>query len=145
LIHSDHIVISSVTTILQDIIYGFPQNEKSKKKSKVNDAETMQQLYDFIMQHLEKPLPTLKQLSAIFRVNEFELKSGFRTFFKTSIHHFYNEERLKRAHLMITQSDESLKTIAFACGFTNYNNFYKAFKKRFEYPPNSLQRNKAEE
>ena len=142
LFHSEHIIISSITTILQDIIYHLPPvKANQKKKSKIDDAETMQQLYDYILKNLEEPLPTLKQLSVLFRTNEFELKSGFRTFFNTSIHHFYNEERLKKAHLMILQSDESLKTIAFACGFTNYNNFYKAFKKRFNYSPTSLQRN----
>ncbi len=137
-----HITVNSITTILQNIIYNLPGRVSDKSKSsKLTDVETMQELYNYILQHLDKPLPTIKQLSSMFRVNEFDLKSGFRKLFNSSIHHFYNEERLKRAHLMITQTDESLKTIAYSCGFTSYNNFYKAFKKQFGYTPTSLSRN----
>ena len=72
------------------------------------------------------------------------LKDGFRHFFKTSIYQFYNDERLKRAHLLIQQTNIPLKTIAYMTGFNIYTNFSKAFKKRFSYAPNVLQRNNAD-
>jgi len=92
------------------------------------------------MAHLEQPLPTLKELSSLFKTNEFKLKDSFRHFFKTSIYQFYNEERLKRAHLLIQQSDFTLKAIAIMSGFNNYITFSKAFKKRFGYAPSVVKR-----
>lgn len=138
LLYSNKILVSSVTTILQDLILNLtPSVNRDAKQS---DTMVIQNVYDYILNHLEEPLPTLKELSVIFKTNEFKLKDGFRRFFKTSIYSFYNEERLKRAHLMIQQTKIPLKEIAFMSGFNTYLNFYKAFKKRFKYAPREVQR-----
>jgi AraC-like DNA-binding protein len=143
LIYSDKIVISSVTTILADQVT-VANNPASEVHPKQADEVLIQSLYDYIVNNLEEPLPSAKELSKMFGTNEFRLKDGFRHFFKTSIYHFYNEERLKKAHLEIQQTNTPIKTIAFACGFNDYTNFYKAFKKRFKYAPTELQRPSSE-
>jgi AraC-like DNA-binding protein len=139
LIYSNKLVISSVTTILTDQMDA-TQNAAINMHPKQTDAALIQSLYEYILNNLEEPLPTAKELSKLFGTNEFRLKDGFRHFFKTSIYHFYNEERLKKAHFQIQQTNTPIKTIAFACGFNDYTNFYKAFKKRFKYSPTELQR-----
>lgn len=118
------------------------ENEEEKQPgSRKTDALIIQKLYDYILAHLTEPLPSLKSLSRLFGTNEYKLKDGFRHFFKTSIYQFYNDERLKRAHLMIQQTDIPLKNISVMNGFSNYPNFSKSFKKRFGYAPNAIQRN----
>jgi AraC-like DNA-binding protein len=137
--YSNKIIVNSITTILQELL----SNEKYVIKTaseKQSEAVIMQNLYDYILNHLEQPLPTLKELAAKFDSNEYRLKFGFREFFKTSIYNFYQEERLKRAHLMIQQTKIPLKEIAIMNGFNTYLNFYKAFKKRFEYTPSEVDR-----
>lgn len=138
LLYNNKILVSTVTTILQDLILN--PSPSVNRNAKQSDAMVIQNVYDYILNHLEEPLPTLKELSVIFKTNEFKLKDGFRQFFKTSIYSFYNEERLKRAHLMIQQTKIPLKEIAFMNGFNTYLNFYKAFKKRFKYAPSAVQR-----
>lgn len=135
LINSNNLFISSVTTILKDITF-----EGSNATPRKSDAIIIQELYEYIIKHLEEPLPTLKQLSKLFGTNEFKLKDGFRHFFNTSIYKFYNDERLKKAHLMIQQTSIPLKEIAYMCGFNDYTNFSKAFKKAYNYPPSDLKR-----
>lgn len=76
----------------------------------------------------------------MFGTNEFKLKNGFKHFFKTSIYQFYNDERLKRAEMMIQQTTMPLKHVAFMSGFSTYPNFSKAFKKRYGYAPNEVKR-----
>lgn len=140
LLNSQNIFVSSVATILQNSlsdVFGIP----SGTASRTSDSKLIQDVHDYIISHLEEPLPTLKELSRLFSTNEFKIKDGFRQFFNTSVYQFYNEERLKKAHLLIQQSGESLKSIAFSCGYNDYTNFYKAFKKRFGYPPSDLHRN----
>lgn len=144
LAQSDEIILTSLTTILEDFLYDLPRL-KTKTKPKISEAETMQQLHDYIMANLDEPLPTIQQLSRIFKVNEFDLKHGFRTYFHTSIHKFYNEQRLNRALSMILQTDIPLKEIAFMSGFNSYLNFYKAFKKRFDYNPSAISRPSGQE
>lgn len=139
LLYSNTIIINSVTTILEDMVNS--NNEYSAIKIK-NDNETltMQKLHTYILNHLDEPLPTLKELAGMFASEEHKLKIGFRKYFNTSVYNFYQLERLKKSHLLIQQTSILLKEIAFMCGFTNYLNFYKAFKKHFGYAPSDLSR-----
>lgn len=139
LLYSNKIVVSSVTTILRELLADAPHYTETGA-SKMTETEIIQNLYDYILNHLEQPLPTLKELSVLFDTNEYKLKQGFRELFKTSIYNFYNEERLKRAHLMIQQTAIPLKEIAILSGFNSYLNFYKAFKKRFQCSPRDVDR-----
>ncbi|WP_159432955.1 helix-turn-helix domain-containing protein [Flavobacterium terrae] len=109
-------------------------------KTRRDDARLMQQVYDYILSNLENPLPSLKELSKIFGTNEHKLKEAFKYFFNTSIYQFYNDERLKRVHLLIEQTNMPLKSIAYMNGFNTYPNFSKAFKKKYGYSPNDLKR-----
>lgn len=137
--YSDKIIVNSITTILQELLSD-PRYVIKINPERQSETVVMQNLYDYILNHLEEPLPTLKELAVLFDCNEYKLKLGFREFFKTSIYNFYHEERLKRAHLMIQQTKIPLKEIAIMNGFNTYLNFYKAFKKRFKYTPSEVDR-----
>lgn len=139
LINSNEIILSIITTSLNEIAE-LNQNATAHP----SDAKVIQDLYDYIMLNLEKPLPTIKELAQLFRTNEFKLKNGFRHFFNSGIHHFYNSERLKRAHLLIEQTAYPLKSVAYMSGFRDYVAFSKAFKKEFGYGPGTVARNPGE-
>jgi AraC-like DNA-binding protein len=143
LVNRSEIIINLVTPARQDpyspLLYK-NENEKHNKTRKA-DALLIQKLYDYILAHLEEPLPSLKVLSSKFGTNEHKLKDGFRHFFKTSIYQFYNQERLKRAFFMIEHTGIPLKNISVMNGFNNYPNFSKSFKKQFGFSPNELKRN----
>ncbi len=105
-----------------------------------SDARLIKKVYDYILANLDEPLPTLRQLAHMFATNEFKLKDGFRHMLKTSIYQFYTDERLKRAKLMIEQTETSLKNIAHLCGYNSYPNFSKAYKKKFGVTPRDTER-----
>ena len=143
LVNRSEIVLNLVTPVKQDSYNPMAyenENEKQIKTKKV-DAILIQKLYDYILSHLEEPLPSLKILARQFSTNEHKLKNGFRHFFKTSIYQFYNDERLKRAYFMIEHTAIPLKNISIMNGFNNYPNFSKSFKKRFGFSPYELKRN----
>lgn len=119
--------------------FGCTTNEKQIKPRKV-DAFLIQQLYDYILAHLDSPLPSVQLLARQFGTNEHKLKAGFRHFFKTSIYQFYNQERLKKAYFMIEHTTKSLKNISVMNGFTSYSNFSKSFKKHYGFSPFEVQR-----
>ena len=142
LINRSEIILNLVTPVRQDFYNPLAcekENEKHTKTRKA-DAHLIQKLYDYILAHLEEPLPSLKVLSLEFGTNEHKLKDGFRHFFKTSIYQFYNDERLKRAYFMIEHTRIPLKNIAVMNGFNNYPNFSKSFKKRFGFSPYEMKR-----
>ncbi|PJJ07618.1 AraC-like DNA-binding protein [Flavobacterium sp. 1] len=144
LLYSNDIIINSITTVLQDMM---PETTANLNMALHHQSDTVliQNVREYILQNLENQLPTTSELSKIFNVNEFKLKDTFRHFFHTSIYQFYTGERLKKAHLLILQTSIPLKEIAFISGYNDYTNFYKAFKKRFSYPPSDLKRENGED
>ncbi|UFH36529.1 helix-turn-helix domain-containing protein [Flavobacterium acetivorans] len=105
-----------------------------------SDIALMQDVYDYILENLDSTLPSIKELSRIFGTNEHKLKCDFKLLFKTTIYQFYTNERLKKAHLLIQQTGMPFKLIASSCGFNNYSNFLKGFKKCFGCSPMDVKR-----
>lgn len=128
---------------LQKAGYINPYLNHSNLNSSQKDKATflIQKVQEYILDHLGKPLPSTAELSEMFGTNEFTLKQNFRNLLKTSIYQYYNDERLKKAHLLIQQSYIPLKNIALLCGFKEYPVFLKAFKKKYNYPPSAVSRN----
>lgn len=145
LFHNNDILVSSVYNIIEETslptnLISSTDRIKPKGLYRLSDIQLIQSVYDYILDNLDKPLPTIKELSRIFGTNEYKLKYGFKYLFRTSIHRFYNNKRLQRAHLLIQQTTIQLKEIAIMCGFSTYPNFSKAFKKFFGYSPNNVSR-----
>lgn len=143
LINRPEIILSLITPVPQESYTPMAYENEYEKQIKIRkaDAFLIQKLYDYIMAHLEEPLPSLKLLARQFGTNEHKLKDDFRYFFKTSIYQFYNDERLKRAYFMIQHTGIPLKSISVMNGFNDYPNFSRSFKRRFGFPPNELKRN----
>lgn len=108
--------------------------------SKDTSLLIVRKVLDYIQNNLEEPLPSTKKLARMFGTNEFALKDNFRRLQKTSIYQFYNDERLKKAHLLIEETALPFKDIALSCGFSDYPSFLKAFKKKYHYSPSSITR-----
>jgi AraC-like DNA-binding protein len=98
------------------------------------------QLYNYIMEHLNQQLPSLQTIARELGTEEHLLKTGFKKYYNTSVYQLYQDERLKRAEVLIQQTAIPLKEIAFLCGFKSYLNFYKSFKKKYKYAPSDLLR-----
>lgn len=129
------IMIASATSLL--IV---PTIEQPLEVNGNPEARLMQQVYNYILENLDAPLPKTAAIARHFGTNTFTLKTEFRRCFNTSIYQFYNEQRLKRAYQLITESNSPLDDIALQCGFSNYPTFSKAFKKFFRQLPTNLKR-----
>ncbi len=53
----------------------------------------------------------------------------------TTPYHYLQNVRLNHAKYLLTTTDDSIKKIAYDCGFTSDYNFYQAFKKIIELSP----------
>lgn len=142
---STSILISSVTTVIDETLLAkalvsVEDTNLLSGFSSYADVHLIPHVYDYILKHLDSPLPSLKELSQIFGTNDNKLKQGLKLLFKTSIYQFYTDERLKRVHLLIQQTTIPLKRIATIMGFNTYPNFSRTFKKHFDYAPNTIER-----
>ena len=104
------------------------------------EVAVIDKLHQYILSHLDEPLPTLKALAFLFDSEEHKLKRGFRQYYNTSVYQFYQDERLKKSYQLIIQTKLPLKEIAYLCGFGMYLNFYKAFRKKYGFSPRELKR-----
>ncbi|SFW19573.1 AraC-type DNA-binding protein [Sinomicrobium oceani] len=104
------------------------------------DIHLLQEVYDYILGNLGEPLPTLRQLAHNFGTNEYKLKQEFKQVFQKTIFQCYHQERLRKARLLVEHSGMELPDIARKCGFRDYPNFSRAFKKKFGHSPKQLQK-----
>lgn len=133
-------MLNNVAEKMQSHELRHPVLNYSNVTNKDPGSTMIQKVQDYILNHLEEPLPSTNELSKMFGTNEFTLKENFRNILHTSIYQFYNDERLKRAHFLIEQTNIALKEVSFKCGFNNYNNFSKAFKKKYSCSPSDITR-----
>lgn len=131
--------VVSVEVFLKDtpFLKSIPSISTEKAKA---EAAVIANIHAFILEHLDAPLPSLKSLALQFGSEEHKIRSGFREHYHTSVYQFYQDERLKKAYILILQTDLPLKEIAYQCGFGMYLNFYKAFRKKYGFSPRELKR-----
>lgn len=141
LIKSKKILVSGITTNLKDYTCSVLINKPCAQNNTTDIATIIQNIHDYILNNLEDPLPSTREFAKKFGSNEFKIKEQFKKSFNTSIYKFYTNQRLNTAQYLIQKTDIPIKEIAFICGFNDYNNFSKAFKKKFNYTPNKLKRN----
>ena len=131
-------LLNELAAKIHDAEYFNPYLSPEKIKEAIEPAVLIQKVQDYIVNHLEEDLPSTKELAQMFGTNDFTLKQSFRDLFETSIYQFYNDERLKKARLLIEQTAIPLGNIALLAGFNNYSNFFKAFKKKFNQSPSDI-------
>lgn len=115
---------------------------KAAQKQLQYDFNTIKEVQQYILEHLDQPLPSLPKLAKLFSTNEFKLKRGFRVLYHNSIFKFHLEKRLEVARLKIQNTPTSLKQIAQDHGFRNYSHFSKAFKARYGHKPSYFKNKK---
>lgn len=101
----------------------------------------IKRLHFYILENLDRPLPSLKDIATHFGTNETKLKNGFKQMYGITIYRFHNEKRLNKALSLIRNTELSIKEISSECGFKDFPHFSRKFKKRFGYRPIDLRRN----
>ena len=81
LLNSNKIVISGITTNIEDYTNNNIANHNLSSSKKIDSNTIVQSVYDYIMNHLEEPLPSVKELAKMFGTNDFRLKAEFKKYF----------------------------------------------------------------
>lgn len=146
---SQFIVITSfesktLSQFIEDDIFNKVQQVKNEVKEPFDkpnilknekDIRMIEKVHDYILQHLETPLPSLNVLAHNFGTNEYKLKYGFKQLYHTTVFKFLIDERLKKASLLIENTSISIKSISSICGFKSVPHFSKAFKMKYQCTP----------
>ncbi|MUP46542.1 AraC family transcriptional regulator [Gramella sp. BOM4] len=104
------------------------------------NREMIESLKKHLIQNLDQKFPGMKALAEKFNASESKLKKGFKHYYNTSIYKFLQEKRFEKAHLLLTQTEKPVSTIARECGFVSAAHFSRSFKEKFGYRPTDVQR-----
>ena len=74
---------------------------------------------------------SLEQLALQFHVSKGTIMQQFKKEFQTSIHQYVLQQRLERAALLLSETEDKISIIAHSCGFRSEKHFMTQFKQQF--------------
>lgn len=87
--------------------------------------------------NLDTP-PTIRVLSRMVGMNEFDLKKGFKRTFNTTIYRYVNALKMQQAKEILQEGNKSISEVSLLMGYKNPQHFTAAFKKFFGTLPSKL-------
>ena len=114
-------------------------SDTSAMKIALRDADLrkIQDVKEFITLNIDNP-GTLKELAHGAGINDFKLKNGFKQMYGTTVFGLLLDERMKKAKILLQDTDLSIQEISVRTGYKNLSNFTAAFKKKYGYPPSAI-------
>lgn len=101
----------------------------------ITPSPKINQLIAFINDNLTEDL-SLDFLANEFYISKYYLSRKFKEFTGLSLYQYIMKKRLLLARDML-RNGASVMNACFLCGFNDYSNFFRAFKREFGYPPSS--------
>jgi len=101
--------------------------------------ERVTEIIHYINQNLNEDL-SLEMLSAKFYVSKYHLLREFKKYTGYTIHKYINQKRLILAKELLKDSKQ-VSEVCSKCGFGDYSNFIRAFKKEFGVSPKKYCKN----
>lgn len=114
---------------------------RSKSNTEVcpflNSEETLRKL-KFAREHLLKNIlnpPSMKDLAKLSGLNEFQLKTGFKEYYGSTVYGYLIDHRLELARNLLDSGHLHVSEVASEIGYGNTSHFITAFKKKFSMTP----------
>lgn len=98
-------------------------------KNDITENDKINQILLYINEHLSSSL-SLDGLASAFYISKYYLSRQFKQFTGLSIYQYIMKKRLIVSRNML-RAGESVMSACLQCGFNDYSNFLKAFKREF--------------
>jgi len=95
---------------------------------KIRKAKTV------LLDEMTEP-PTIKKLSELVEMSEYQLKLGFKNIYGNTIYGYLNDYKMNMAKKWLDSGQYKVQDAAFELGYTNPSHFIAAFKKKFGITP----------
>lgn len=121
------------------------QPTKQKVQLSYEDIRKLREAGDMMRNNLEKEFPSIKEFALQLGTNTFKLKYGFKQLYGISVYRYLRRERLRKAMMLVQNSDKPFKSIAHMTGFKSVPHFSRTFKKQYGYTPTELRKKSSSE
>ena len=108
-------------------------DQAGTKNKKDEDSDFIQQVLVYINENYNKNL-SLDEISSRFFVSKYHLSHVFRREVGVSVYRYVTIKRLIASKKMLEEGLSAGET-AWACGFSDYTSFYRAFKSEYGISP----------
>lgn len=124
-----------ISLIMQLLIYlqRIFTSEPSIDIEKIKKHPVINRVIEYINSHISEKL-TLEQIAKNMFINKYHLSHIFKDYMGLSVYQYIIWRRMSIASQMI-YNGHSIVSVAIACGYNTYSNFFKAFKKHFNVTP----------
>ncbi len=102
-----------------------------------NDVDLLLEAEKKLIENLASP-PSIESLAAMSCMGINTFKGKFRRLFGNSVFAYFQDERLKEAHRMLTSGRYSVKETAAILGFKKPSSLITVFKKKYKILPGSV-------
>lgn len=126
---------SQITALLSHFFGQLALN--NEKAINIKDKEQLNMARDILIKDLDNP-PSLSELSKEIGLNTTKLKKEFKAIFGVPVFKYLQNERLKKAHLLISQKQATVQEAAWHVGYDSLSSFSNAFAKKFGYRPSQI-------
>lgn len=101
---------------------------ESSSKSTASKKQNLSDIKEYLDRNYQKKI-TLDELSKTFFINKFYLTRVFKEQFGISVNNYLLQLRITHAKQLLRFSDQTIESIAAACGLGDPNYFARIFKK----------------
>lgn len=91
-----------------------------------------------ILNSFSKTPPDIERLAKKASMSKIKLAQVFKQVYGLSIYNYYQNQRMQKAHELLSTNKFSIKEVSEELGYTNLSNFIVAFTKQFNISPKSL-------
>lgn len=112
-------------------------NPKGKYKLTADDVLKLKKV-EAILKSPGKSPPGIAALAKKAFMTKVKLSHAFKQVYGTSIYSYYQNQRMQKAHELLSIGNFSVKEVSEKLGYTNLSNFVLAFTKQFATAPKNL-------
>jgi len=103
----------------------------------VQSEETLRKLKfarEYLLKNILDP-PNMKDLAKLSGLNDFQLKTGFKEYYGSTVYGYLIDHRLELGRHLLDSGNMQVNEVATEIGYGNTSHFIAAFKKKFSMTP----------
>ncbi len=134
----------AIQALLEQLVDKLSEKKPYKESEAFMDDDPQQKsnpgfnsMIDYINEHFKEKI-TLDSLSSMFFFSRSYICRLFQEKYGKTLNGYLSDLRMKRAEKLLKEKKLLIKEVAYECGYSDYYNFFKVFKKYYGISPQEM-------